>query len=65
MNPMTDLRPTIITRRDPETWERTTTVRYWSVYRQQWITCEPHMVPDEELAGMDADDRDAIRDLRP
>lgn len=36
-------------------------VRYWSVYRQVWVTqCADTHIPDEELAALPAEDRELI-----
>lgn len=37
-----------------------TTVRYWSVYDQTWISCDVRDVPDRELAAMPREEREAI-----
>jgi len=39
-------------------------VRYWSLYNQTWRTSVPDGIPDEELAAMDSEERDAILMLR-
>ena len=39
-------------------------VRYWSVYDQEWRTSVPEGIPDEELAAMDPEERDAILMLK-
>lgn len=35
-------------------------VRYWSVYRQQWVETIPACIPDSELAAMSPEDRIAL-----
>ena len=39
-------------------------VRYWSVYDQTWRTSVPEGIPEEELAAMGPEERDAILAIR-
>ena len=41
------------------------TVRYWSVYRQVWVTAMPIDIPDEEYGAMEAEERQAILAIHP
>lgn len=39
------------------TFHRDGTVTFWSVYEQRWIRVAAQRISDEELAGMNSDER--------
>lgn len=39
------------------TFHRDNTVTFWSVYEQRWIRVAAQRISDEELAGMNFDER--------
>lgn len=39
------------------TFHRDSTVTFWSVYEQRWIRVAAQRISDEELAGMNFDER--------
>lgn len=45
-----------ITKMKP-TFHRDNTVTFWSVYEQRWIRVAAQRISDEELAGMNFDER--------